>query len=155
MTLESTQLQLGTAQSELETRRGETRTLTDKIESKESQLDQLKVELSSANSDLHKIQTSSALQIESLRKQVVLLEDSIGIEKSNKTSIEQQYSELRAEFENYKIRATSVLKKRQTEEKSSSKAVKGSADDFDTDQVEREMLQRVVEALKAKIVELE
>jgi hypothetical protein len=47
------------------------------------------------------------------------------------------------------------LKKQKTEAQPSVISSKEAADDFNTDQVEREMLQRVVEALKAKIAELE
>lgn len=139
----------------MERHRTETRSLTGRVELKESELDNLKVQLSSTSSDLHKIQTSSSAQIEGLRKQIASLEESLVSERGSKSSIELQYSELRSEFENYKIRATSVLKKKQTEEKSLPKSGKDGVDDLNTDQVEREMLQRVVEALKAKIVELE
>lgn len=72
-----------------------------------------------------------------------------------KDSLQSELSELRAEYENYKIRATSVLKKQKTEAQPSATSSKETADDFNTDQVEREMLQRVVEALKGKIAELE
>jgi hypothetical protein len=47
------------------------------------------------------------------------------------------------------------LKKQKTEAQPSATSSKETADDFNTDQVEREMLQRVVEALKGKIAELE
>lgn len=79
-------------------------------------------------------------------------------EQSAKEKLERELSELQSEYEKYKRRATSILKK-QSEGRSSCppggqpESVKG--DDFNTDQVEREMLQRVVDALKIKITELE
>lgn len=83
------------------------------------------------------------------------LEDAITVERTANESLKVYFSELQAEYDSYKIRATSVLKKQKTEGHTSSTSPKEGNGDFNTDQVEREMLQRVVEALKAKITELE
>ena len=83
------------------------------------------------------------------------LEDAITVERTANESLKVYFSELQAEYDSYKIRATSVLKKQKTEGYTSSTSPKEGNGDFNTDQVEREMLQRVVEALKAKITELE
>lgn len=154
MALDATRLQLDASQSEVKQQRIEIRTVTEKAESKESEVDNLKIKLSEINSELHKIQTTSALHIDALRKQILALEESLTFEKAAKDSLQLEFSELRAEYENYKIRAMSVLKKKKTEEQPCLSS-KETVDDLNTDQVEREMLQRVVDALKAKITELE
>lgn len=87
--------------------------------------------------------------------QVAALEDATAVERTTNESLKVRFSELQAEYDSYKIRATSVLKKQKTEGHSSVTTQKEGNGDFNTDQVEREMLQRVVEALKAKITELE
>jgi chromosome segregation ATPase len=155
MNLDAVQLELDSIQNELQQQRTEIRHVTAKAESKENEVDNLKLQLSTVNAELHKIQTGSSLHIETLRKQVAALEEATGAEKMAKDSLQSELSELRAEYENYKIRATSVLKKQKTEAQPSATSSKETADDFNTDQVEREMLQRVVEALKGKIAELE
>lgn len=153
MNLDAVQLELDSIQNELQQQRTEIRHVIAKAESKENEVDNLKLQLSTVNAELHKIQTGSSLLIETLRKQVAALEEATAAEKMAKDSLQSELSELRAEYENYKIRATSVLKKQKTEPSATSS--KEAADDFNTDQVEREMLQRVVEALKGKIAELE
>lgn len=155
MTLDTVQSQMDSVQNEVQQQRIEIRQLTAKSQSKESEVDNLKLQLSAVNAELHKVQTTSALHIETLRKQVATFEESAATEQAAKNSLQLQLSELRAEYENYKIRATSVLKKQKTEGQPLATSTKEAADGFNTDQVEREMLQRVVEALKAKITELE
>ncbi|EFX90403.1 hypothetical protein DAPPUDRAFT_219999 [Daphnia pulex] len=155
MNLDAVQLELDSIQNELQQQRTEIRHVTAKAESKENEVDNLKLQLSTVNAELHKLQTGSSLLIETLRKHVAALEEATAAEKMAKDSLQSELSELRAEYENYKIRATSVLKKQKTEAQPSATSSKEAADDFNTDQVEREMLQRVVEALKGKIAELE
>lgn len=155
MALDATRLQLDASQSEVKQQRMEIRAVTEKAESKENEVDNLKIKLSEINSELHKIQTTSALHIDLLRKQILALEELLTFEKAAKDSLQLECSELRAEYENYKIRAMSVLKKKKTEEQPLGLSSKETVDDLNTDQVEREMLQRVVDALKAKIAELE
>lgn len=155
MTLDAVQSQLATSQQEVAQHRVEMRSITEKTESKEREVENLKIQLSQVNSELHKFQTASTLHLETLRKQVSALEESLATEKATKDSIQREYSELRVEYENYKIRALSVLKKKKTEEQPLAASAKETVDDYNTDHVEREMLQRVVEALKVKIAELE
>ncbi len=155
MNLDAVQLELDSIQNELQHQRTEIRHVTAKAESKENEVDNLKLQLSTVNAELHKLQTGSSLHIETLRKQVAALEEAAVSEKMAKDNLQSELSELRAEYESYKIRATSVLKKQKTEAQPSTTSSKEAADDFNTDQVEREMLQRVVEALKGKIAELE
>lgn len=155
MALDTVQSELDQVQNELQQQKTENRHVTAKAESKENEIDNAKLQLSKINAEFHKLQTGSAHHIETLRKQVVVLEESAAAEKTTKDLLQSELSELRAEYENYKIRATSVLKKQKTEAQPSVISSKEAADDFNTDQVEREMLQRVVEALKAKIAELE
>ena len=154
MTLDSVQTQLDSCQTEVQQQRIEIRQLTAKSQLKESEVDNLKLQLSTANAELHRIQTASALHLEALRKQVATLEESAAADQIAKDSFQMQLSELRADYENYKIRAMSVLKKKTTEGQPPT-STKEATDDFNTDQVEREMLQRVVEALKSKITDLE
>lgn len=155
MTVDAGQLQLDSCQSELLQQRTEIRHLIARAESKENEVDNLKLQLSTVNSELHKVQTGSAIVIETLRKQLVVLEESAAAEKVTRDNLHLELSDLRSEYENYKIRATSVLKKQKTEANPASMSSKEAVDDFNTDHVEREMLQRVVEALKTKIAELE
>lgn len=155
MTLDAVQSQLATSQQEVAQHRVEMRSITEKTESKEREVENLKIQLSQVNSELHKFHTASTLHLETLRKQVSALEESLATEKATKDSIQSEYSELRVEYENYKIRALSVLKKKKTEEQPLTASAKETVDDYNTDHVEREMLQRVVEALKVKIAELE
>uniref|UniRef100_A0A0P5CW96 GRIP and coiled-coil domain-containing protein n=1 Tax=Daphnia magna TaxID=35525 RepID=A0A0P5CW96_9CRUS len=155
MTLDAIQLQLDSCQSELLQQRTEIRHVIARAESKENEVDNLKLQLSTVNTELHKVQTGSAILIETLRKQLVALEESAATEKVTRDNLHLELSELRAEYDNYKIRATSVLKKQKTEANPASLSSKEAVNVLNTDQVEREMLQRVVEALKTKIAEIE
>ncbi|KAI9555719.1 hypothetical protein GHT06_018234 [Daphnia sinensis] len=155
MTVDTIQLQLDSCQSELLQQRTEIRHVIARAESKENEVDNLKLQLSTVNAELHKVQTGSAIVIETLRKQLVALEESAATEKVTRDNLHLELSELRAEYDNYKIRATSVLKKQKTEANPASLSSKEAVNDLNTDQVEREMLQRVVDALKTKIAELE
>ena len=84
-----------------------------------------------------------------------MLEEKLATERKTKETIELHLEELRNEYESYKVRAASVLKKAKTEVQSSVNTPKDSSDDAYTEQVEREMLRKVVEALKEKVAELE
>jgi len=84
---------------------------------------------------------------------VTTLEARVSLEEKEKRNLESQLSELRADYENYKIRATSVFKKQKTEAQVPS--THEPTNEFNTDKVECEMLQRLVDALKLKISELE
>lgn len=81
------------------------------------------------------------------------LEARVLLEEKEKKKMECQLSELRTDYENYKIRATSVLKKQKTE--AHAPASNELSNNFNTDKVECEMLQRLVDALKLKVSELE
>lgn len=83
------------------------------------------------------------------------MEQQLATEQKTKGTLELHLAELQSEFESYKVRATSVLKKAKTEVQSSASNSKETSNDVYTEQVEREMLQRVVEALKMKVSELE
>ncbi|KZS15205.1 putative GRIP and coiled-coil domain-containing protein 2 [Daphnia magna] len=155
MTLDAIQLQLDSCQSELLQQRTEIRHVIARAESKENEVDNLKLQLSTVTTELHKVQTGSAILIETLRKQLVALEESAATEKVTRDNLHLELSELRAEYDNYKIRATSVLKKQKTEANPASLSSKEAVNVLNTDQVEREMLQRVVEALKTKIAEID
>ena len=80
------------------------------------------------------------------------MENRLLVEEKEKDSFKSQLSELQTEFENYKIRVTSAFKKQKTE---ATVQPNQDPDNFNTNQVEREMLQRLVDALKLKISELE
>lgn len=147
--------QLEACQVEGQQQKNEIHQLTAKVEFKDGEVNNLKLQLSTVNAELHKVQTTSSAHIETLRKQIARFEESMNAVQSDKDSLQVQLSELRAEYENYKIRATSVLKKQKTEGQSSTIATKEPVDGLNTDQIEREMLQRIVEALKTKIGELE
>lgn len=87
--------------------------------------------------------------------QLRVLEETTAMERETKEKLQRDLSELQSEFEAYKRRATSLLKKQTETSSCNATTVASKTDEFNTDQVEREMLQRVVEALKSKITELE
>ena len=81
------------------------------------------------------------------------LEARVLLEEKEKKMFECHLGELRSEYENYKIRATSVFKKQKTE--GQAPAQHELSNNFNTDKVECDMLQRLVDALKLKISQLE
>jgi len=87
--------------------------------------------------------------------QLGVLEETTAVERETKEKLQRDLSEIQSEFEAYKRRATSLLKKQTETSSNNGTPVASKTDEFNTDQVEREMLQRVVEALKSKITELE
>ena len=78
----------------------------------------------------------------------------MSVELSEKSCLSVRLAEMQKEFESYKVRATSVLKKK-TEGQQETNGSQEVTNGLNTEKVEREMLQRVVDALKVKIAELE
>lgn len=151
--LDDIQKQFDISREENSKNEEEIRELSSKAESRGNHIDSLKMELSVLNTNLQKLSNESNIHQDSLKKQVGTLEARVSLEEKEKKTLESQLSELRADYENYKIRATSVFKKQKTE--AHVPPSQESPNDFNTDKVECEMLQRLVDALKLKISELE